>query len=265
MNMDEIYKKALHKAMGGQSAAEEFILDYCGRLPAPPLIGEARHIGIEIECYGPASTQQVAATLLALDLEKYVDVDEDGSIEGDGPGDMDYEFQVLVTEANLDEILNKLKTVFKICCLKVNESCGLHVHLDMRHRNKHRCYERLLKFQDLLFGMVARPRWYSEYCRFTNRITEGDKYVAINNQTDYDTIEVRLHQGTLDVNKIKQWVTLLTKIIDHGGTPVKDKKSATKWAKRHKLDKYVDKTFKQSWFKAKPGALRKAEECSGYY
>jgi hypothetical protein len=45
----------------------------------------------------------------------------------------------------------------------------------------------------------------------------ADKYFGINTHSypKYKTLEVRMHQGTLDADRLISWLNLLTKIVNH--------------------------------------------------
>ena len=130
---------------------------------------------------------------------------------------------------------------------RVNSSCGLHVHLDMRQRRPTKCYKNLIRTQDILMQLVDSTRRNNvEYCEKVNvdpallkklyfsdtgkpdyngmYIGRGnqssnptyDRYTAINAQAYYKfrTIEVRLHHGSIDMTEIYNWCLLLTTIVD---------------------------------------------------
>lgn len=101
----------------------------------------------------------------------------------------------------------------------VNSSCGTHVHFDMRHVNPDmaRLYgARLACAVPALKKILPRSRRNNEYCEGTinhidsNPSYDGDRYCFVNLQAYYKhkTIEVRAHSGTLNANKILNWIAL---------------------------------------------------------
>jgi hypothetical protein len=100
---------------------------------------------------------------------------------------------------------------------KVNKTCGLHVHLDIRgmaSSDLEDKFAKLVSVQPILYSMQPKSRQENSYCRRTkNRyISRGSsRYQGINAQSiwKYNTIEVRLHAGTTDFRKIANWVDLL--------------------------------------------------------
>lgn len=234
------------------NAMETYLNEFHDPVTKPK--GKKNYLGIEIECFTPLQEGEVMELLLSYDLEKYVDVGEDGSIEPDN-GECEYELRVLVPENELTSVMKKLGKFFKKGRFKVNDTCGLHVHIDMRHRDVEKCYNKLLKFQDILFGVVNKDRWNSEYCNYSTINSQGSRFTAIN-RVSYEkhrTLEVRLHQGCVDVKKIQNWIKLLLKAITYKSIPaVESKADVLKFIRRDKkIQSYVKKEFKESWFKSR--------------
>lgn len=216
---------------------------------------KTNYIGIEMECYSHYSYFELMDKINKLKLNKIVQVVGDGSIEPDFGTST--EFRILLPESQLALGLKKISKLFTKGKFGVNDSCGLHVHLDMRNRNVEKCHKQLLKFQDVLFGLVSEDRWSNNYCKYATKHNQGDRYLAINKQRAYikhKTIEIRLHQGTLDFKRIEQWSKLLLKIIngkDVAPKPVKA--NIVDWTKKEKvLSDYVAKNYTDEWFKQKP-------------
>lgn len=215
----------------------------------------SNHLGLEIECFSSLEWEQIKALVYTHDLEQYLNISTDGSIENPNSTE-GYEFRLLIPENKLKDVLTKFKKFAKKAKLKTNSSCGFHVHLDMRKRSAKNCYDRLMKFQDVLFGLVAKNRWGNEYCEWTCSTNSLGRYVAINklSLTKHNTIEVRLHEGTVDADKIEKWVKLLLNVISSKTSipAIQNKKDVLSWKGLNKdLKKYVSKNFKDEWFKAK--------------
>ena len=269
MKNDKVLKKLLDDPSG-----EYMLIDFLDRMLAeklnqnhenPPVpISKDKYVGIEVECYGPLEHKDVMKLVLEHDLENCLNIGDDGSIEPDyvaGHSDpCTYEFRILSTEKELPKLFKNLKAFFKAGKFKTNYTCGLHVHLDMRNRNVEKCYAKLLKFQQIMFPLVEPDRWINEYCdwslsndRFERRMTAVN-YMAYE---EHQTLEVRLHHGTVDVSKIENWVRLLLKAIK--SAPVKEitsKKAAVKWAgKDSKLKAYISKEFNTKFFKKKDAVM----------
>ncbi len=134
--------------------------------------------------------------------------------------------------------------------VKVNETCGFHLHLS--HKKLHSPYtlRRLLKLwlaiEDILVATQPISRHKNRFC---HRLLKGyangdtlkvpndysarksyvglrDRYQTINLHALYGhgTIETRLHAGTTDAKTILNWIRLITSIYDYALSPFYDPK-----------------------------------------
>lgn len=231
---------------------DRYITDHQHKDPRPGI----RYVGIEVECFSKMSKRSLQKLFFLNDLEEFVMIGSDGSIR---PPDYNmgatsynrFELRLLIPEKSLTKVLKKFGLVFRTARLGVNSSCGLHVHLDMRQRDKESCYKKLLKFQDALFALVNEDRWGNTYCQFVGEYgDEDDHHNAINQSTEYETIEVRMHHGCVDTNKIEKWVRLLINVVDAKSVPkIKSKSEVLRWKGLHKrIRGYVARNFKADWF-----------------
>jgi hypothetical protein len=128
-----------------------------------------------------------------------------------------HEIAIVATAKKIPEIISKVCAVLAQHDAFVNDTCGLHVHLDMRGRDEKRAFGNLVKAQKLFFAMLPRSRFRSSYCK-PNTCLEMEKhsgrYWAINPQSyeEHHTIEVRCHSGTVNAEKINNWIALLSSI-----------------------------------------------------
>lgn len=179
------------------------------KTPAPS--SKNKYVGVEIECFSECDVNDLFLAFYEARLENKVDIGDDASIDEDyGRG---YEIRVMDTEKNIGRTIKKVFRILKKLNFGVNRSCGLHVHLDCRNRDKDKLFARLIKAQILLFGLVDETRIDNTFCRWT-REHHRDKYRAIN-FTRGKTIEVRLHQSTLDAGQVVNWINLLLKLANH--------------------------------------------------
>lgn len=136
-----------------------------------------------------------------------------------------FEMRVLATEYSLPLILSKVGRFLKSISATTNTSCGMHVHLDMRNRNVKAAYKRLVNSLPELEAQVGKDRLNNmftiknEYNDFDKQLRIHDRYRAINalSYEDKKTLEVRLHEGSVDVKKILNWCRLLICIADNKG------------------------------------------------
>lgn len=180
------------------------------------------YVGIELECIVHADRKQLEAAFIKQKLQSNVHVGTDGSLRTDARGGNCYEVRVLVKERDISTIIPKIVDVLKSFKGYVNNSCGMHVHLDMRHRNVSQAYGRLFNAKMLLQSMVSVDRLTNNYCtpnthaNYSSEYEVRTKYKQINLLT-YErikTLEVRLHGGCLTASKIVNWVKLLTYVTD---------------------------------------------------
>lgn len=182
--------------------------------------GRDKYIGLELEFISFNSQYELYKKLEKADLLKYITISSDGSIRPEDDEDHDIELKILVKESEYKVVLKKLLKIIKSGSY-VNDSCGLHVHLDMRHRNVKESYLKLFNDLDNLESKVDRSRLDSEYCGRNNysdfdvQMNSEGRYRAINVQAykKFKTLEVRLKEGSLDYKDITDWVdTLITTI-----------------------------------------------------
>lgn len=126
-----------------------------------------------------------------------------------------HEIAVVAQSSKIAEVVTAVCRVLKQHRARVNDSCGLHVHLDMRSSNAKRAFHNLVNSQRLLYSMVPSSRYENQYCR-PNQVgkamrTYQGRYWGINPSSykKHKTIEIRLHSGTVQAEKILHWVALL--------------------------------------------------------
>lgn len=184
------------------------------------------YLGIEIEFSCPLPREQLVQDLSEAGLQKYVDVGYDADAEEHHES---YELRVLVDQNKLYEVISKVGRVLDSIGATTNDSCGLHVHLDMRHRNAAKAYRNLFQCQDLLFDMSHPRRRKSVFCKTMTvdniNLVEDSHYNAISPRLtrSKNTIEVRIREGIVDSFDIYNWCMLLVQIVDHA--PIQNKNS----------------------------------------
>jgi putative amidoligase enzyme len=133
-----------------------------------------------------------------------------------------HELAILVKQSEMEDVVKRVCKILQDSEAKVNASCGLHVHLDMRNREPSKAYANLVLTQPLLFRLVTKGRKRSGYCDEVSQgtsfesMTHGDRYRTINASAyeKFKTIEVRMHHGTIDGEKIVNWICLLLETIE---------------------------------------------------
>lgn len=156
-----------------------------------------------------------------------VNIVEDGSLKhSDSERYCPMELKILLRSDDMTplkklcDLLTELKAV-------VNNSCGLHVHLDMRKKCKSEVIEIGEKFEPclpILASMIPARRRVNNFCKL--RVSDIDRYrysaVNLTAFSKYRTIEIRLHSGTVVFEKINNWIMILSKISQSSGIDVTD-------------------------------------------
>ncbi len=191
------------------------------------------YIGIELEYATNLSLDDIAEKLIEAKLHESVRMMHDGSIRCNEIYPNPIEFCILTKWSDLKSILDRLKPIIfdKPQNFCPNLSCGFHVHLDVRHDNPQRVFKNLTSMQSVLFNLAADHRRDNKYCQpqptsnwhEVDEEAEDAHYAAVSKFSYYkhNTIEVRIHESTLNLNKIEKWITLLKRIADYKGDGMK--------------------------------------------
>lgn len=197
---------------------------------------DAPHVGVEIEFVSKYDKYRLAQLLMDQSVQDFVYLTDDGSLRADGEYKYTHELAILAPEAMIHMVLERvLKAINFEDGSKVMNRCGLHVHLDMRSRDKGRCFYNLTKAQRILFAMNPRSRTdgvqadgrkdtaYSKRIDLNDldqalrtQSQNGDRYYGINTLAlpKHNTIEIRIHSGSTNFKKISNWVKILTSIVN---------------------------------------------------
>lgn len=145
----------------------------------------------------------------ALRREKITNcsVRSDGSLDDGG-----LEVCLLFDASKGFEKLEKVCKILNNMRATVNEDCGLHVHID--HRNDSESKTTFIgrgmgKFLPILSKLVPESRRNTTYCRLQASATERYSAINMSSYRKHNTIEYRLHSGTTNAEKIKNWIELL--------------------------------------------------------
>lgn len=206
-----------------------------------------RTFGIEIEAFGP-SIDQVVRAIRAKGIDCYAEgynhttrahwkVVTDASVPGG--------FEVVSPVLQGDDGMAQLKKVceaLKEIGTRINRNCGLHAHFgasDFTERSsiwKHlyRNYARLEETIDS-FMPESRRAHNNRFCQsmrvtdfeariesantlrqIENAITRQSRYFKLNSQSywRHKTIEFRQHSGTIEFEKISNWVLFCARFVE---------------------------------------------------
>ena len=200
-----------------------------------------RKFGIEIEAYN-CSRERLARELREAGIEVTVEgynhttrphwkLVTDSSLNGNDTFEL--VSPILVGETGLRE-LEKVCWVLDLCDVKVNESCGLHVHIDAAGfsmatwRNLALSYKHLESVIDRFMPASRRDNYYckglghvsDETIRSARTVDElknriGNRYHKVNLEaySRHKTVEFRQHSGTTNFTKMRNWVLFLHKLV----------------------------------------------------
>lgn len=175
-------------------------------------VTKENHVGIEIEFCSHSDFDDIMDDIFTYNLIDSVALGTDCSVYGPGEG---YEIKLLGTEKTIHDILGKVCKLLSNHGAVVNDTCGLHVHIDCRNRKRDKVYRNMMRAQHLLYKMNPEHRQdngYSDWC--WNEDNQRSGHYAGVEWSNKGTVEVRLHEGTTDFKTISNWVKLLVKIAN---------------------------------------------------
>lgn len=228
--VQNVYKKMLERA--GQNIPTSTQLDY----------SFTRKFGIEIEAYN-CTREKLASELRAAGIDVAVEgynhttrnhwkLVTDASLSGNNTFEL--VSPVLEGEAGLKE-LEKVCWVLEFCDVKVNDSCGLHIHMDAADFDLQTWKNLALSYKHLervIDSFMPQSRRQNNYCKGLSSISASDIQAA---QSIYDlraafgnnryrkvnleayarhrTVEFRQHSGTTNFTKMENWIRFLNGLI----------------------------------------------------
>jgi hypothetical protein len=207
----------------------------------------ARHFGVEIEAYN-ATKEKVKQALeqegVAVTIESYNHTTRrhwkivtDGSLSGTNTFEL--VSPILQGQAGLDE-LQKVCRALSTINVKVNKTCGLHIHFDAARFTLNewkRIYINYARLEQTIDGFMPMSRRANNntYCKGFKNITNfetkintaqnlsaietifNSRYFKINPQSyaRHNTIEFRQHSGTIEYEKINYWIAFLHNLVEY--------------------------------------------------
>jgi len=204
---------------------------------------KSNYIGVELEFISSCDTKSLEGLFIKAGLAGFVQVKRDGSIRVEEPGQHQHEVTILCRQDSVKDILSSVCAVLngpKVVAL-VNNSCGLHVHVDARNKDAAMMYSNFVSCLPMLSNMIPKCRITGDharqYCAMNvtkdimskeNTSSNGRRYQAVNPEAygRYKTIELRLHSGSTNATKIINWVSILSIIGDCDKVLTKDIKNA---------------------------------------
>lgn len=212
-----------------------------------------RYVGLELEFCAPIKELDFAIKLWKAGVHKYAQIKKDGSLRPKF-NEFGYELAFLFPENHYKKYLRQVCKILKEVGARADDRrCGLHVHLDMRRRKKDIVYNNLVACQNILFKFLDPARRDNEFCRtvesrnfpkkFTNEREERYKTINAASYYKYKTLEVRMHEGSVNYNEIANWMALLIKISNHKIRIKSDINELTILKKRFRIDNRMNEFF----------------------
>lgn len=202
-----------------------------------------RNFGVEIEAYNCTRerlARELTAAGISVQVEGYNHTDHtdhwklvtDASLRGNSTFEL--VSPILHGQQGLEE-LEKVCWVLDLCNVRVNDSCGLHVHMDAADfdlptwKNLILTYKRL---EGVIDHFMPGSRRSNSYCTALNTITEtsinrasciadlraafhNNRYHKVNLEAyaRHRTVEFRQHGGSTNFTKMSAWILFLAKMI----------------------------------------------------
>jgi hypothetical protein len=185
------------------------------------------YIGVELEVASQLSRDELVPAFIEAGLKYETCLKTDSSIRTNSWFPNQVEICLLFKINEMEEVFSKFKKILDKKLFEVNESCGLHVHLDMRNRDVLKAFANLSAMQMVLFGLADDSRRENSYCRPVHHVNMYDNpcdhYAAISRYSyeRHRTIEIRIHHATLDLTKIKKWIKLLSTIANYSSNDLR--------------------------------------------
>jgi hypothetical protein len=188
----------------------------------------SEYVGVEIECISRATRRELGEQLCFAGLHKYVQLKDDGSIRAQGDYNYTHEIAVCVPLSEFEGVIKRTCEIVRRSSA-VNTSCGLHVHVDMRElvsaEKLHRIFSNFVSCNGVFSRLIPKSRRENKFCK-RNRTKNFDasrrsssRYWFVNalSWSAHRTLEIRCHSGTIDSDKIINWVKFLLAIKRHDG------------------------------------------------
>jgi hypothetical protein len=176
-------------------------------------------VGIELEFVGSRGSEISTWSSDDFPAQPFHSFKHDGSISTNASDEVVCSLQeytaFINSESNEDwsDVFKALTTITGNGAI-VNNTCGNHVHIDMRHKSNASYYRTAGKMRDAMntwaHRLVSVKRAYNRYCGIQNS-HHSNRYTAVNTQcwTEHRTVEVRIGMPTLNPHKLKYWTRFL--------------------------------------------------------
>lgn len=155
---------------------------------------------------------------------------------------------------------------------QLSNRCSVHVHIDFSHKTVFALAKFMTLyalFEDFFFKACGPQRAGNHFCislrenpRFSEQFVkaleqqnfrefsnENYRYMAINLQSlwKFGSVEIRLHEGTADSDRIKLWVKTLKELVDFSTAYNITPDEILRQSSMHGLRDFIKNTFPTTW------------------
>ncbi len=200
-----------------------------------PTDGLTRAFGVELECVGArrqdivAMAQERGLTVMSESYNHhdraYTKIVTDSSLHGTDCN------EVVTPPLGAWDTLRAICEAISAAGGGVNASCGLHVHVDAHGFTRQQWQNighNYWMLSNIINSSLAPSRRRNHFCRVVDipdspamsrealRLWSRGRYCAVNYEAwrRHKTIEFRQHQGSLNFNKIRDWVLFLESLVE---------------------------------------------------
>lgn len=214
-----------------------------------------RNFGVEIEAYGcdrNALAELLQSKGIATNMASRLTQSNVWKITGDGSITGDNSFEIVSPILNGTNGLEQLKKVCEALGelrAKINKTCGMHIHFsasDFNVATWKNLYKNYITFETTIdkFMPISRRGNNNTYCKslltdnkervfqkidtartlqqISQAVTGRNRYYKINAEAFFrhNTVEFRQHSGTIEFEKIQNWILFLARMVEYSTTRV---------------------------------------------
>ncbi|WP_276496702.1 amidoligase family protein [Pontibacter litorisediminis] len=222
-----------------------------------------RTFGVEFEAYG-IDMHRLKAELERQGIEVVIEgynhttrahwkIVTDASITG--RNGFELVSPVLTGEDGLEQVKKACKALKK-CNALINKSCGMHIHFgarDFELSQWKNLYKNYINYEGLIdsFMPVSRRANNNYYCKsmlsrfrtertayasidscssvaeIAQKMTGRNRYFKLNAESFFrhGTVEFRQHSGTIEADKVVNWITFLSNLVEYSKNNVSSQKT----------------------------------------
>lgn len=173
------------------------------------------YIGVEIECI-VSNRSKFYRLLKQSSLKKCFYLKQDSSVRKYiTTKGLEVELNVLLTKKNYVSKLKELSIILRKVKAWTNKSCGLHVHLDTYNvHNKTDVHRKLMLLTQAIKSIIPEHRINNDYVEYSTALAEKTQHYNWCNITNLNTLEIRAHEGTVNMKEVTRWIKLLLTIFN---------------------------------------------------